>query len=431
MKFFLILTLLGGLGLFGLEQTKRIGSSVYASASEDRRSESALAKKGMVRRRLGRTLPSNSPPDVYIPADQRHQGLSRFDLIPFTDRRKGDIDRYRAVNPKYVKRENGRYFYALQVKPETHYFDENLQDQGILPKADVEVDLTEAKIVKNANGKNVKYVRVKDKGYVLSAALVPTPAEIKAGRWFQFPLKRGAHDLYDGTGIVRGRLAADAVRLNYGLQKKIKGETFYYAFSTKLNVGDEIVGASGWIKASAIAAGNDPQFDRNFVEKMQMPTGANDIFTRYEITGGDPQEIIGKEANGAAKYKFGYADKTGVFVAYKVLPKIPLDGKQSIAATDYLKRSDAVINLGFNVAGVSNDTFRVEGANRPLIFQRSSEKDATAVIDLFYPKDGAHTGETPVAQMVFVYGYVSVGGNNRWGWIPLDALKLPSKKQKS
>ncbi|MBA3599832.1 MAG: hypothetical protein H0W45_01130, partial [Acidobacteria bacterium] len=93
-----------------------------------------------------------------------------------------------------------------------------------------------------------------------------------------------------------------------------------------------------------------------------------------------------------------------------------------------LKRSDAVVNLGFNVAGVSNDTFRINGANRPLIFHRSSKRDATAVIDLFYPKDAAHDGERVVAEMIFVYGYVAAGGDKRWGWIPLDALKLKSKK---
>jgi hypothetical protein len=369
-----------------------------------------------------------SKPEIYIPADKRHRGLSRFDLIPFTDRRKGDVDRYRAVNPKYVKRENGRYYYALQVKADTHYFDEDLKDKGVLSDSNVNVDLTETKTAKARDGKNAKYVYGKDKGYILSSALRQTNGEIKAGRWFRFPVKSGEHNLYDGTGIVRGKLAADSVKLNYGLQKKIKGETYYYAFSTKLKINNETIGASGWIKASAIEAGNDPQFDLNFVKKMQMPTGSDDTFTEYEITGGNPLETTGKDATGAIKYKFGYADKNGDFIAYKVLPKIPLDGNQSIASTDYLKRSDNVINLGFNVAGVSNDTFRVEGANRPLVFYRSSDKDATAVIDLFYPKDATHDGEKVVAQMIFVYGYVAVADDKRWGWIPLDALKLKPKK---
>ena len=425
MKSVSCLTIIGYLVLLGFGQTKQPAAVPARQNNDSQRS----AAKQKTFEKFAPIEASDSRPKIYIPADKRHQGLSRFDLIPFTDRRKGDIDRYRAVNPKYVKRENGRYYYALHTKAGAHYFDENLTDKGVLSESNVNVDLTETKTAKASDGKTVKYVRVKDKGYILSGALMQTSAAIKAGRWFLFPVKSGEHNLYDGTGIVRGKLAAGAVKLNYGLQKKIKGETYYYAFSTKLKTGNEIIGASGWIKASAIEAGSDPQFDINFVAKMQMPTDAKDTFTEYEITGGDPQETAGKDAIGAIRYKFGYSGKNGNFIAYKVLPKIPLDGVQSVAATDYLKRSDNVVNLGFNVAGVSNDTFRVAGANRPLIFYRSSEKDATAVIDLFYAKDTVHDGEKVAAQMIFVYGYVAVAANEkRWGWIPLDALELKSKK---
>ena len=367
--------------------------------------------------------------EIYIPADKRHQGLSRFDLIPPTDRRKGDPDRYRAVNPKYVKREKGHYYFALNVKAGTHYYDENLTDREILPNTDVEVDLTPAQPVKKTvAAKTEKYVYVKDKGYVPAVALTQTASEIKAGRWFQFPIKKGEHQLYDGTGIPRGKLAADSVKLNYGQKKEINKENYYYAFSTKIIVsgGREAIGASGWIKASAIQTGNEPQFDDEFIKKMQMPTVVGDRFTDYEITGGNPHERIGRDEDGKTKYKFGYTNENGEFVAYKVLPKIPSDGNQSIAATDYLKRADDVINLGFNVAGVSNDTFRISGANRPLIFHRSAEKDAAAVIDLFYPKDKNHDGEKIAGKMIFVYGYIDTQTEKRWGWIPLDALKLKS-----
>lgn len=366
---------------------------------------------------------SDESKSVYIPADQRHKGLSRYDLIPFTDREKGYPDRYRAVNPQFVKRENGRYFYALTVEKNTKYFDENLKESGVLNETTVDVDLTRTINAKAANGKNVRYVFVKDKGYVSADSVLESAGEIKAGKWFLFPLKTGRNELYDGTGIARGAIAAERVKLNYGLEKQINGEKYYYAFSTKINLGGKIEGASGWIKASAIAAGNDPQFDQNFVRKMQMPTAANDQFTAYEITGGEPEKPSGKDADGRAKYEFGYADKSGNFVAYKVLPNIALDGKQSVAATDYLKRSDGVINLGFNVAGVSNDTFRVAGANRPLVFYRSSEPDATAAIDLFYPKDATHSGSEIAGRMIFVYGYVAIGKEKRWGWIALAALK--------
>ncbi|MBA2605675.1 MAG: hypothetical protein H0U96_02260 [Acidobacteria bacterium] len=367
-------------------------------------------------------------PEIYIPAAKRHQGLSRFDLLPFTDRQKGDPDRYRAVNPKYVKRETGHYYFALNVKADTHYYDETLKDKGVLSDTNVKVDLTRTITAKTKNTKTEKHVYVKDKGYVSVSALTQTASEIRAGRWFYFPIKSGEHWLYDGMGIARGKLAADSVKLNYGQKKEIKGENYYYAFSTKIIVNRrrEAIGASGWIKASTLQDGNDPQYDAEFVKKMQMPTAADDIFTDYEITGGNPQETIGTDENGKIKYKFGYANEKGAFVAYKVLPRIPLDGNQSIASTDYLKRADNVINLGFNVAGVSNDTFTVSGANRPLIFHRSADKDASAVIDLFYPKDANRDGEKIAGKMIFVYGYVDTAARKRWGWIPLDALKLKS-----
>ena len=406
MKFFVCAALIAFCVLTKFGQVRQTGTTDSPPVSEVRKNDSDAA--------------------IYIPADRRHKALSRYDLIPFTDREKGDPDRYRAVNPQYVKRENGRYFFALNVKSGTHYFDENLKDAGVLTETEVAVDLTAVKNGRANDIKALKYVYVKGKGYIPADALVQNSGEIKAGRWFRFPVKADEHYIYDGTGVARGRLAADSVKLNYGLQKEIRGETYYYAFSTKIAIGGENIGASGWLKASAIQNGNDPQFNQNFVRKMQMPTQAGDKFTAYEITGGDPQEIIGKDARGKPEYRFGYADEAGNFTAYKVLPKIPLEGIQSVASTDYLKRSDDVFNLGFNVAGVSSDTFRIEGANRPLIFYRSSERDATAAIDLFYPKDETHDGEKVVARMIFVYGYVAAAGEKRWGWLPLGALKPKS-----
>jgi len=209
--------------------------------------------------------------------------LSRFDLLPFTDRRKGDPDRYRAVNLNYVKKENGNYYFVLSVKPNTHYFDENLSDRGVLPDTNVEVDLTQTKTAKTSGNKTEKYVYVKNKGYVPVSALTQKPDEIKAGRWFRFPIKSGEHQLYDGTGIARGKLAADAVKLNYGQIKEINKENCYYAFSTKIITAGskEAIVASGWIKASAIQTGNAPQYDAGFVKRMQMPTKLGDTFTKY------------------------------------------------------------------------------------------------------------------------------------------------------
>jgi hypothetical protein len=363
---------------------------------------------------------------VYIPADKRHQSVSRFDLFPFTDRPKGDPDRYRAINPNYVKKQDGYYYFLLDAQPGTHYYDENLTDRGPLSETVVPVDLGRTKEAKGSDGKTVRYVYVRDRGYVPRNRVTPA-AEIRTGKWFQFPLKTGSHSLYDGTGIKRGTIAARSVRLNYGQQKEINGERCYYAFSTSIvpDGSNEKRGASGWIKASALREGNDPNYSAEVVTKMQPPaiSVTETAFTAYEVTGGDPEEKTGTDPGGKPLYRYGYADETGRFISYKVLPGVALDGRSSIAATDYLRRSDNVINLGFNVAGVSNDTYRVSSEQRPLTFHRAKDPHATAVIDLYYPKSAAHDGIKPIGKMVFFYGYVDEGSGKRWGWIPLGALK--------
>lgn len=359
---------------------------------------------------------------IYIPADKRHKGLSKFDRLPFTDRKKGDPERYRALNPKYVKKESGNYYFLLKAKSNAHYFDENLNDKGVLIDKNVAVDLTNVKKAKSADDEKAeKFYYVKDSGYIAASSLEQEFEDIKGGVWLRFPLKKGEHQLYDGTGIARGKITAASVRLNYGQQKEINGESYYYVFSSKIAVGNvkDEMGASGWIKASAIEEGNDPQYSAEVVEKMQPPPTPGATFTKYEITGGDQQEISGKDEKGNPVYKYGFM-QNGEFVSYKVLPKQTV---ANVAATDYLKRSDDVVNLGFNVAGVSNDTFRIKSANRPLIFNRSSDKDATANIDLYFPKDATHDGEQSIGKMIFVYGYVETPSGNRWGWIPLGSLK--------
>ena len=379
-----------------------------------------------VRNYLKSSEKSENTSGIYIPADKRHQGLSRFDLLPFTDRKKGDVDRYRAINPNYVVKEDGNYYYSLNVKQNSHYFDENFNDKGIVPATGVKIDFVNSKSAKSSDDVTRKYVYAKGLGYVLTTSLTVSGAEIKKGKWFRFPLKEGENMLYDGTGILRGKIVEDSVKLNYGQQKEIGGERYYYAFSTQiiLSGAREKIGASGWIKASALKPGNDPQYSAETVEKMQPAPTVGATFTDYEITGGNPLKSDGTDATGKPKYKFGYTNGKGEFSEYKVLPGVAAD--ENVASTDYLKRSDEIINLGFNAAGVSNDTFRIKGENRPLIFHRSADKEATVMIDLFYPKEDSHDGTEIAGKMIFVYGYVDTPSGKRWGWIPLDALKSKS-----
>ncbi len=371
----------------------------------------------------GQNAPAQSQATpIYIPADKRHKGLSRFDGLPFTDRKLGDPDRYRALNPKWVKHENGHYYFLLQAQPGTPVFDAKHKLKALLTQMnDVPVDLTDTIQGTDENGKATRFVFVKDKGYVQLSRLTSV-AKIKRGKWFQFPIKAGATvPFFDGAGIQRGTLAVASTRLNYGQQKTINGQTCYYAFSTSIipTGAKDKSGASGWIPASAIEPGNDPGYSDEVVRRMQpTPTGATDKFTHYELAGGDPME---KNADGT--YRWGYLNGAKQFIPYKVLPGVSLAKDANVASTDYIQRADGVINLGFNCCGVSNDTYRVSGPNRPLAFYRSSDKDAFAVVDLFYPEDGTHTGREVTGKMEWVYGYVDEKPNKRWGWVPLGALK--------
>jgi hypothetical protein len=50
---------------------------------------------------------------IYIAADKRYQSVSRFDLFLFTDRPEEDPDHYRAINPNYIKKQDGYYYFLL------------------------------------------------------------------------------------------------------------------------------------------------------------------------------------------------------------------------------------------------------------------------------------------------------------------------------
>lgn len=302
---------------------------------------------------------------VYIPADKRHKGLSPYDNLPFfANRPKGFPDRYRAVNPKRA-----------------------------------------------AAG---------DRG---ESAL-------------KFPLKAGENQLYDGAGAPRGEISANEVKLNYAQVKEINGEKYYYAFATKIDHDNRkntnSIGASGWVKASAIEKGNDPKFSKEDIRRSQPPPvseryGKHEDYQQYTVSNTNPKDFLGEDG----KPKYGYI-KNGEFISYKVLPGVPAvdkdNRKTSIAASDYLKRGGDVINLGFNPAGMSNDTFKID-QNNPIVFHRApkSLKGTTIEIDLYYPKDKNHAGEKSVGKMRFVYGYVETPGENgrtekRWGWMPRAVL---------
>ncbi|MDQ3063053.1 MAG: hypothetical protein M3R14_09365 [Acidobacteriota bacterium] len=299
---------------------------------------------------------------TYVPVDQRHKGLSKYDILPFfANRPKGFPDRYRAVNPR-------------------------LAAQGV-----------------------------------------------KGEKALNFPLKDGKHILVDGNGVKRGAVGPSNVRLNYAQVKTINGEKHYYAFATSIdhdnNPKTKSIGASGWIKASAIKNGNDPKYTKEDIRRSQPPPvsevhGKHEDYQQYVVKNVAPEQLTGKDG----KPKYGYMEN-GKFVSYKVLPGVTKN--ERVAAGDYLRRDGNVINLGFNAAGLSNDTFKVDGT-KPVVFHRAptSVKSATIDIDLFHPKDKNHAGQKPVTRMRFVYGYVETQGTKRWGWMALGALERKDNQGK-
>ena len=248
-------------------------------------------------------------------------------------------------------------------------------------------------------------------------------AGVRGEKALHFPLKAGSHKLYDGNGVDRGTITKSDVKLNYAQVRTINGEKHYYAFATQIKDSNgNSTGASGWVKASAIEKGNDPKFTREEIRKSQPPPvsethGKHENYEQYVVKNVAPEQLTGKDG----KPKYGFMEN-GKFVSYKVLPGHTRN--ESVAARDYLRRGGNVINLGFNAAGLSNDTFKVDG-NKPLVFHRAptSVKSATVDIDLYHPKDKNHAGQKPVARMRFVYGYVETQGTKRWGWMALGALE--------
>ncbi|MBA4124424.1 MAG: hypothetical protein H0X72_18430 [Acidobacteria bacterium] len=277
-----------------------------------------------------------------------------------------------------------------------------------------------------------------------------------------FPLKEGIHSFVDGNGVERGTITVKPgknvdVTLTHARAKKINGEKHYNALATIVdkNSGKEYKAAS-WIKASDIKNGNDPKFTakdiRSFrTHPVSKTHGAYAAYKEYEVKNVPPEDLTGKDG----KPKYGVmvnrdfvSDKRD-FVSYKVKPGIPLSGKGSLAADDYLRRDGNVVNLGFNAAGVNYDTFKVDekdkfGQPKPIVFHRAptSLKSATVDIDLYLPKEMDNLNEKPVGKMRFVYGYVVIkdkffkngkpvveNGKQKytfkkeWGWMALDQLE--------
>lgn len=209
-----------------------------------------------------------------------------------------------------------------------------------------------------------------------------------------WPVRRGA-PLHDGLGAVRGALAADSTKVNFGARRRIAGQWMLYAFATRITTpGGQTASASGWVPEAAFGA------SLAFMPTIDAPVpvgGASG--PRYRLTGGVPARFDGARVN----------------------PNIAATANVSERATDYLLRQGAYVNLLYNLpgkGGVAIDTLPVG-----LTFVRATQVPSLSIP--LYQTGSARRFRIP--SMTFVYGRVVVPrGEDRYGWVAVQAMaRLP------
>jgi hypothetical protein len=214
----------------------------------------------------------------------------------------------------------------------------------------------------------------------------------------EFPVKPNTM-LYDSRGNARSVINDPSVKINYGGVRTIKpspgakAQRAYSVWFTNLKNGQQ---ASGLVLSQRV-------LDKPRMPKLMAGRPPSKGVTPYTITGGNRQ---------AQTSEWGFKDRSGNFVPYKVTPGYRGGGRNS---TDYGYRPGGYTNLTYNLpgrGGVAFDTFK-NGAT----FQR--EKSVRSVqVPLYYPG-----GTRRVGHLTFVYGTVQTPTGPRRGGIPLEALR--------
>ena len=126
----------------GIETSRLLRNSLEAKLASNKSSSKAPAKPEF--------------PVVHIPAErsERHRGTSPFDTLLATNRKPGEPDRYRAVNPNFIVREGNTNYYKLKVEKNAHYFDSELKTKTLFKNPDVLIDFTRTKLCKRQKWEN-------------------------------------------------------------------------------------------------------------------------------------------------------------------------------------------------------------------------------------------------------------------------------------
>jgi hypothetical protein len=344
------------------------------------------------------------------------ENQARFNQPLRTDRAPGDPDRNREVNRQRVHTHEGHVVYPARVRADAHFFDKQHKNPRPVGASRLDIDLTVKKrTMADENGVKHTYVYARRKnsdgtttgGYVRRSSFPDFKREVKADP-FRFPLAPGGdHTLYDGSGNKRGRVIdSRGVGLNFGQQKEIKGQRYYYVFDVMVdhdnNPKTERIHLSGWMHESAIPADVRPVW--------RMGADAR-VAPAAPTRGAPPQTRTVRSVPNQVKQQYA---------GLSVTPQ-GRGGVGRKSPQDYLGQRDGAINMAFNLpgaggqgGGLSTDTLK-PGTR----FYRTPSVEPVRI-----PLYEQGTNRRAEKTMTFVYGYVQdpLTGHKRYGWIANDAL---------
>jgi hypothetical protein len=225
---------------------------------------------------------------------------------------------------------------------------------------------------------------------------------------FRFPLAAGGdHTLYDGNGVGRGQVIdSQGVRLNFGQQKEINGQRYYYVFDTLVDhdadPNTKRIHLSGWMHESAIPASERPRW-RTGEDARVAPAAPTQ--------GAAPQTRIVRTAPPDVRRRY-----EGLSVTPERRGGV---GRKS--PEDYLGQRDGAVNMTFNLPGAGG---RGGGLSTDTLMPGTRFHRTPSVEPVRIPLFERGTNRRVDKTMTFVYGYVEdpATGLKRHGWIANDAL---------
>lgn len=341
---------------------------------------------------------------------------TKFNRPLRTNRAPGDPDRNREVNRQRVETHEGHVVYPARVRNGAHFLDKQNKNPKPVRAGALDIDFTVKKRrMADENGVKHIYVYARQKnsdgtttgGYVRQSNFPDFKREVEEAP-FRFPLAPGGdHKLYDGNGKDRGQVIdSRGVRLNFGQQKEIKGQRYYYVQDILVdhdyNPKTKKMPLSGWMHESEIPASIRPPW-RTGEDVRVAPTAPTQ--------GAAPQtrtiRIVPHEIKRSYKGLSVTRERSG--------------GVGRKSPEDYLGQGDEAINMTFNLPGAGG---KGGGLSTDTLVPGTRFYRTPSVKPMRVPLYEQGTNRRVEKTMTFVYGYVQdpVTGQKRHGWIANEAL---------